>query len=205
MKLTATSTADIDLRELAAFRDDLSTDFEVEVDESQVFLRSAEPPSWIQFLADSPWWVQAFGGYSALYLAELVKEAAKTTWAERAAVARKTKVATQALGRFARRLAKLRALLPERSQLVIGLPVPDHHFGVRFELLGREEDVLAAEIAIFASFVPRLEELIRSEQLDKGRVVGTVNLMVTEELQLKVAWMDRESLSIQERLLRHLQ
>ena len=201
MKLKATSTADIDLRTLAALRDDLSADLEIEVSESQIFLRSAEPPSWIQFLADAPWWVQAFGAYSALYVAELVKEAAKTTWAERAAIVRKAKVTTKVLGRFARRLARLRSSLPERSQLVIGLPVPDDYFGVRFELLGRDEDVLAAEIAVFASFVPALEQLIRSERLEQGRVVGAINLLVTDDLRLKVAWMDRESLGIQERVL----
>lgn len=203
MNLRASSTGDIRLESLRQFRDELSTDLDIEVDEGQIYLRSAEPPSWIQFLAEAPWWVQAFGAYSALYIAELVKEAAKTTWSERAAIARKTRAATQKLGSFTRRLARLRATIPEQSQLIIGLPVPDDHFGTRFELLGRDEDVLAAEVAVFASFVPALEDLFLSEQLDKDRVVGAINLLVTEELYLRVTWMDRETLSIQERLLRH--
>lgn len=203
MKLRATSTADIPLQALREFRHDLSADLDIDVDESQIYLRSAEPPSWIQFLAEAPWWVQAFGAYSALYVAELAKEAAKTTWAERAAIAHKTLAATQKLGRFADRLTQLRTALPKHSQLVIGLPVPDDHFGARFELLGRDEDVLAAEVAVFASFVPALEALVRTEHLDQGRVIGAINLLVSEEPFLKVAWMDRESLSFQERLLRH--
>lgn len=203
MNLRATSTADIQLQSLWAFRDELSDDLDIVVDESQVYLCSIEPPSWVQFFAESSWWVQAFGAYSAVYVAELVKEAAKTTWAERAAIARKTLRAKQKLGAFARRLAMLCATLPKHSQLVIGLPVPDNHFGTRFELLGRDEDVLAAEVAVFASFVPALEGLVRTEQLDKGRVVGAINLMVTEQLCLKVAWMDKETLSINERLLQH--
>jgi hypothetical protein len=203
MKLRATSTADIRLQALCEFRSDLSADLDIEVDESQIYLRSAEPPSWIQFLAEAPWWVQGFGAYSALYVAELTKEAAKTTWAERASIARRTVAATQKLGRFAHRLAQLRTALPKHSQLVIGLPVPDDHFGARFELLGIDEDVLAAEVAVFASFVPALEALVRTERLDQGRAIGAINLLVTEELFLKVAWMDRETLSFQERLLRH--
>jgi len=203
MKLIATSTADIDLKSLASFRDDLSDEFDIEVDENQIFLRSAEPPSWIQFLADAPWWLKAFGGYAALYVAELVKEAAKTTWAERAAIARKSKQTTKSLGRFARHLVNLRSSLPERSRLVIGLPIPDDHFGVRFELLGKDEDVLAAEIAVFVGFVPAIERLIELEGLKQGRVVGAINLLVTADMCLTVAWMDRETLTIQERMLHH--
>lgn len=79
----------------------------------------------------------------------------------------------------------------------------DDYFGVRFELLGRDEDVLAAELAVFVSFVPAIEALIEKEQLAQGRVAGAVTLLVDEELSLTVAWMDSDTLRSHVRILRH--
>ena len=45
----------------------------------EIVLKSFEAPSWIRILAEAPWWLQAFGACAALYVAELVKGAAKAT------------------------------------------------------------------------------------------------------------------------------
>jgi hypothetical protein len=73
MPLVALATSDVSQATLEEFGKDLSPDFEFEVSDGRIFLRSAEPPSWIQLFADAPWWIQGLGAYAALYVAELVK------------------------------------------------------------------------------------------------------------------------------------
>ena len=85
--MRALFTSDISLTTLQAVSAELSGDFQLEVDESQIFLRSAEPPSWVTFIAEADWWVKAMAAYAALYIAEIVKEAGKDSWKNRAKVA----------------------------------------------------------------------------------------------------------------------
>src|SRR5688500_6001625 len=77
------STADVPLDSVRDLASDLGTDIPTEVDESQIFMRSTEPPSWVSLLADADMWVKLLGAYAALFVAELVKEAAKDTWRNR--------------------------------------------------------------------------------------------------------------------------
>jgi hypothetical protein len=175
---------------------------ELQVDERLILLRSAEPPSWIQFFAEAPWWVKALGAYAALYVAEITKEAGRDTWRNRAKVASAAIGSKNQIARFARGLLKLKARVAPRTKLVLGLPIPDDYFGVRFELVGRDEDLLAAEIALFARYVPAIERLIEAEGLRYGRVTGAVMLTIGDDTSLRVTWMDRERLEVEERVLR---
>jgi hypothetical protein len=103
--------------------------------------------------------------------------------------------------KVARSVLRLRASLPERTKLVLGLPIPDDYFGVRFELVGRDEEILAAEISLFVRYVPAIEKLIQTEEL-RGKVTGAIILLIQEDLSLKVTWMNRQLLKIEERVLR---
>lgn len=167
-----------------------------------IVLRSAEPPSWIQLFAEAPWWVQALSAYAAVYVAEIVKGAGKETWQNRAKIASTVAGTMNRIARFAFSLIKLKSAAKARTKLVLGLPVPDDHFGVRFELIGQDEDVLATEIALFVNYIPAIEQLIEAEGLSEGQVTGAIILVVTDDASLRVTWMDRECLEVQERLLR---
>jgi hypothetical protein len=80
--MKVTSTRDVPLDVLRDLRAELGPEFDLDV-EGQVALLSAEPPSWIAFIAESHWWVQALAAYAALYVAEIVKEAGKDSWKSR--------------------------------------------------------------------------------------------------------------------------
>lgn len=199
--MKALATSDIDPALLRTLRADLSPELELTIDERTVSLKSAEPPSWIQFFAEAPWWIQALGAYAAVYVAELVKEAGRETWKQKAQLAHRTVDASNRMVKVARSVLRLRASLPERTKLVLGLPIPDDYFGVRFELVGRDEEILAAEISLFVRYVPAIEKLIQTEEL-RGKVTGAIILLIQEDLSLKVTWMNRQLLKIEERVLR---
>jgi hypothetical protein len=199
MKITATS--DIDLTELQPYWSELESELAVLIEERTVFLRSVNPPTWIQFFADSAWWVKALGAYAAIYVAAIIKEAGGDTWRDRARLVAPAIETENRVLKLARALVRLREQLPARCKLVLGLPVPDDYFGVRFELLGRDQEVLAAEIALFVQYVPAIERLIESEGIEYGEVTGAVTLVIEEDSSLRVAWMDRESLKVAKRIV----
>jgi hypothetical protein len=198
--MKALATSDIDPNLLEALRAELAPDIELAIDERSIAMKSVEPPSWIQFFAEAPWWAQALGAYAAIYVAELVKEAGKETWKQRANLASRSVSAANGVVKLARSLLRLRAALPGRSKLVLGLPVPDDYFGVRFELVGREEAILSAEIALFVSYIPFIEKLIETESL-RNKVTGSIILVIQEDFSLRITWMDRHSLTVEERVL----
>lgn len=199
--MKALATSDIDPNVLESLRHELSPDLELVLDKRSIMLRSAEPPSLIQFFAEGQWWLKALGAYAALYVAEIVKEAGKETWKNRTKILRVSVAAGDKILKFARALTKMRESLPVRSKLVLGLPVPDEYFGVRYELVAREADLMASEIALFVSYIPQIEKLVVSEGLRKGNVTGPLMLTTCDDLTLKVTWMDRKSLTIEERAL----
>ena len=68
--MKAHSTSDVSLDLLRELRHELAPEIELEVDDRQTFFKSAEPPSWVAFLAESEWWAKALAAYAALYVAK---------------------------------------------------------------------------------------------------------------------------------------
>ena len=104
--MKALATSDIDPNLLEALRAELAPDIELAIDERSIAMRSVEPPSWIQFFAEAPWWAQALGAYAAVYVAELVKEAGKETWKQRANLASRSVSAANGVVKLARSLLR---------------------------------------------------------------------------------------------------
>lgn len=195
------ATGDIDRKRLETFVSDLEGALDVQLDGRTKMFKSLEPPSFIDFFATAPWWVQGLGALAAAYVAGLAEEAGKQTWKERARLVRAVVDANNKIARLARALNKLRSGGRSDTKLGLALPVPDDYFGTRVELLGKDDDVIAAEIALFVHHLPKLEQLIEAEGLKAGRATGPVILMIEDDASMRVHWMDRKSLDVQERRL----
>ena len=195
------STSDVPLSALRSLADELGEEFELEVDESQVFLRSTDPPSWVTFLAEASWWNKLLGAYAALYVAELVKEAAKETWRSRGKALVAAKSAGHQLRRLAASVAELRSRLSGPTTLGLGLPVPDELFSTRLTLDGTDPDELAIQIALFIHHLPALSQLISTHALADGNAGTGVFLRLRDDGALLVSWHDRHTLKIHEHVL----
>jgi len=200
-RLKITATSDVNPASLERLCSELQPDLDLSLDERSIFLKSAEPPSWIQFVALAPWWIKALGAYAALYVAEIVKEAGKETWKKRAEIARAAAGAGNKILKFARSLVALRERISPRTKFVFGLPVPDDYPGTRLELTGKDESTIAAEIALFVSYLPAIERLIEAEGL-QGKVAFGMTLRIAGDSSLRVAWMIPDSSKTEERTLR---
>jgi len=200
MFLRARSTADVSLKDLDALRADLAPEISLVVEGGQIRMLSADPPSWVSFLADAPWWVQTLGLYASVYVAELFKEAAKTTWKERASIASAASRGAGQIARLARVLVRFSRSRRRDSQLRLALPIPNDYFGVSLEIIGREEDLVAAEIALFVRHVPAIEALLGQEAV-RSRITGLVAVQLLEDGSAKLTWMNKETLDFEESIL----
>lgn len=196
MPLRIRSTADVALSDLDQLGRDLQPGIDVFVETGQIHLRSEDPPSWVRFVADAPWWLQTMGLYASVYVAELFKEAAKTTWKERATFLSTAGRGVNHLTSLARSLVQFRRARKRSTTLQLALPIPHDYFGVQFELLGREEDLVAAEIAMFVQHVPGIQALLEQEAV-RQQVTGMVVVQILDDGSAKVTWMDKDSLEFQ--------
>lgn len=198
--LDIVSTADVALADLELFADHVGSQFEVSVSKSQIHLRSVDPPSWATLLAEAPWWIQGLGAAAALYVAELVKEAAKETWRERAKVLGTVKTAGNRLGKLAEGLVDLRNRLSAPTTLGIGLPVPSEFFPTHLAIEGNGLEEVTAQLALFVHHLPALSRLL-SEQGAAERAATGVHLELQDDGALSVWWHDRETLAVNRHLL----
>src|ERR1017187_10008870 len=79
-QMRVTWTKDVSLEDLRKLSTELGSDFEIEIDEMPRSYKSAVPPSWVRCYAENSWWIKGLGAYAAIYVAEIVTEAAKNTW-----------------------------------------------------------------------------------------------------------------------------
>lgn len=130
-------------------------------------------------------------------MAEIVKEAAKESWKNRAKATALVVGAANKVKLFAEKVVRLKKKLPERTDIVVALPIPNDYFGVRLTLSVDDADLLAYQIALFVSHMPRLIEAIRNEKLDGPRVANGLFLELQDNGDLKVTWFNRESLELE--------
>jgi len=194
--LKAVSTGDVSLKILRDLSEELAPEIELEVDDRQIFMRSAEPPSWLTLLAEADWWIQGLAAYAALYVAEIVKEAAKDTWEGRARAVAAVKATGNRLWHLAEGIARLRVQISPRTRIEVGLPFPDEHFPARLEF-----NVSTTE-EIFVHHLPGLEALISSRAIDGDHLAAGMYLKLLADGSLEVSWQDAHTLEVQEHILR---
>lgn len=192
-QLKVISTSDVPLEFLDELENELGPHYQVNTN-SRIALCSIEPPSWVTFLADAPWWLQAFSAYAAMYIGSIVQEAGKDTWKNRAkALAAARKIATK-IPTFASALKKHANKLKASTELRIGIPVPDQICSTELMLTSRDEIEIALELSLFVHFLPELMELLDQEGLTQGKASGIVWLRFRDDLSLEVSWFDKDTL-----------
>lgn len=194
--MKAISTSDVPLPVLNEISEGLLPEVKLDVDDHQIFFKSADPPSCITLLADLPWWVQAMGGYAALYIAELVKEAGKDTWKGRAKLLSPLGSAGGGIAKLAQAIAFLRARVSSRTKIEIALPFPEEYFSSRLEIAGSSVEEVAIQVALFVHHLPALKELIQHRGLNRDSIAGGLTLTLQKDGHLKVSWQDGETSEI---------
>ena len=186
-------TVDIDREALDAFVADLREEFGVDTSTQRIALRSLEPPSWLQLVAEAPWWLQALGACAAIYVTELLKGAAKAT-------VRAISKSDSALSALASSVCELRKRHPVRTEVMIGLPVPDERSGALLAIKADSLEGVKHEIALFVYHLPELMELMETEELSRN-AVGIIQLVLMDEGHVEVRWTDNDTLERRTKIL----
>lgn len=190
----------IDIATIQEFEESLGKDLNAALDERGLSYRSPNAPSFVQLLADAPWWAQLLGTAASLLVAEIIKEAGKDAWKQKSKLAAVVAAAGAKMLRLGSSIVSLRENLPKGTTIAVGLPIPDDIFGLRLNL-GESGLDLVDEITIFALYLPLIEKAIERNALSEGKVTGAIFASLHEDLSLKIAWMDRGSLRIIEERL----
>lgn len=185
------STFDIDAEVVTSSAKRLRDELGIEVDQRRITLLSSDVPSWVIFLADLDWWIKGFGLFATLYVTEIVKAAGKSTWS---AIANKlTTPKDNKVARLADNLSELKAKLPEKTKLKIGLPFPNDRFATQLTLNGTDATTIAIEVGLFLHHLPSFAELVESEKFTEETVETAIFLSLNTDGSLEVSWFDSES------------
>ena len=184
----------VDQDALDALVADIKTMFNTNAPTRAITLKSFEDPSWIKLLAEAPWWTHALGAYAALYVAEIVKGAAKSTIQALSNRPNRLRVFSAVMSDFSKRH-------PERTSITIGLPVPDEVFGTVLTIRPESLSEIEHGIALFVHHLPKLMELIDSEELS-DRAFRVVQLQLLGDGSMQVRWIDNSEFAEQKRTLR---
>jgi hypothetical protein len=184
------STGDVSVDVLREWSRNVDIGVPLNVRQDQTFMRSAEPPSWVQILGESSEWLQAFRTAAAVYVAEIIREAAKETWKNRNEIRIAITDATTALFRFASKIIELRKKLAARTVIDVGVPIPEKFYGIRFALPPSDDPtVVALDIALFVHYLPEVLQAIHDERIAEQAVAGIV-LALRSDGSLEMGWHD---------------
>ena len=199
MKILA--TRDVDDHVLDLLRQALDLKLQVTTERGIVALMAAEAPSWVRLIAEASWWQQTLGASATLFVAELIKEAAKDSWKNRAKAISLAVVAGSKLKELAVELLSLRRRLSPKTEIVFAIPVPDDYFGTQLKLSAQDEISLQLEVALFVHHFPALTELMRTEQFVVHKPATGLFLELLPNGDLQVMWFDAKTLAQRQRVL----
>jgi len=194
------STDDVPIAILRELSRELEPDIKVSVDDRQIGLRSVDPPSWITFLAETDWWLKALAAYSAIYIAELVKEGAKETWKNRSKISSGLKTAGNKIWKLSSEIARLKSRMAKRTKLQIGTP-EQNQFSCSLEFFGSDAEMLAVQIALFIHHLPAVRDIFSTETQSEKRILGSVLLILLDDSSLEVSWIDAKTFFRERRIL----
>ena len=197
------ATHDVPNSELAALAASITSVGPVVVRDARALFKSAEPPSWISLIEQAPIWLKILGGPASLWAAGFFGEAGKESWQNRSAIAKRLRdPATRPLRSLVEAIKAFRMSVRLETDVDIGLPYPDDHFGTKLRLNGRDTELLTAEIALFVHHLPRLVLLLKEIAESGDGIIGGISLSLDDDGSLVVVWMGRESLEQHTRVLR---
>lgn len=195
-------TSDVSQAQIDDLCRDLRPFVNVDTDAGIVGYKSTDAPSWIRLVADLSWWQQALSAYAALYVAELVKEAAKESWRSRRKVVSAVFSGAHSLRAIARAVKSSADTYEPRTEIVLFLPEPDSYFGTGLRLFTDSSDELEVQLALFTHHLSGVREIIdRNTAVNCDPATGYF-LRISDDGDMIVEWFHPSTLEKQSETLR---
>lgn len=157
-----------------------------------VFRKAADPsaiPQYIQLIGDLVWWLPLLvpaRWFLKSYLETLGPIAAHATRDGLAALFKKEEV--KPLADVAAALADAREARSGRVEIVIGLDIPDPHFGTALHMTQESAEEIAVPLAVFVTRADELSAVMNAE-VEGGRgPLGRATITLEKDGGLTVRW-----------------
>lgn len=164
----------------------------IEADEQRIMLFSAEPPAWVEIIANASTWQKVIGGAAGLYCAGLLKAAGEETWKSRKELARaviqRVGPGVQRIREFVRAVAAVK--LDRRKDVTVSI-VGDN---MRFRLFLADEDEAIHTVATSVYLMQRIRTVIdeiKDRVSEDNRLLGKVDVTVGDD-GFTVEWTSPE-------------
>ena len=157
-----------------------------------LFFKAVDPPSVLQLLGDAGAWLP-LSAAAAFYLSTLAKRAADATWDGLASLFNSNEV--KPLADVSKTLATAADSVDAKVSIVVGLNIPDDHFGTAISIKpGDPEDVGR----VLASFIVHVEQISKAMEAEvkAGRTPhGRASIELQHNGSLLVSWMAQDDFS----------
>lgn len=189
------STSDIPLDDVSnVFAEELRSN-QIEIDRSQFFFKSMEPPSWIHLVVSLTWWQAALVGAGSAVMGGFFHEMGRDAWKNREAVGDAVRATPEALWKLADRIVELQTLMPPTTRIRIGFPLEDELHPALYSIEGIAVGEIANELGQFGRNATLIQEFL---DRDEPALSGPATITLTEGGGLILRWLDRQALKERE-------
>ena len=184
-------TEKFDAENAAAIRAELSKYLKVS-EPRFISMRSADPPSFLQLLGDVSAWLPLKAAV-AVYLSTLAKRAGDATWNRLASLFNSNEV--KPLADVTKTLATAADSVDGEVTIVVGLNIPDEHFGTAISIMPGDPEEMARVLASFIVHVEQISKAMRAE-VEAGRTpLGPAIIKLQDDGSLMVSWVAQADFS----------
>lgn len=168
------------------------------VGEPQFLLRKsadATLTSIIQVLGDAAAWLP-LPVPATIFLSTIAKRAGDATWNHFAVLCNKKEI--KPLADVAFTLASVSKMVDGKVEIVVGLDIPDDHFGTAMSIGSNNPEEIALKLSHFVVHANQLSKTMQSE-VDKGHApLGPAVIELQEDGSLSVKWRARSDSQVHE-------
>jgi len=168
-------------------------------DQRITHLRSTEPPSWLKVFADVAEWISPLKVIATVFFSQLAKNAADDLWKNKARIAvllRET--AALPLRKFAEALSEAKRGSQANTDIVVGLPIPDDHFGTALIVPTETIEDAAAALAVFVCHAEEIDATVRAAIEGGEGPASSVRILLRPNGQVLLRWQHQKTLEIVE-------
>ena len=169
------------------------------------FRKGADPaaiPQYIQLIGDLVWWLPLLvpaKWFLKSYLETLGPMAAHATRDGLAALFKKEEV--KPLADVATALADARDASSGRIEIVVGLNIPDPHFGTALHITANSAEEIAHALAVFVTHANELSTIMKAEVAAGRAPLGRALITLEKDGGLTIRWRCKDFADHEKRIL----
>ncbi len=151
-----------------------------------ILFKAVDPPAILKLLGDAEAWLP-LSAPATVYLSVLAKRAADATWNRLASLFNSNEV--KPLADVAKTLATAANSVDGEATIVVGLNIPDDHFGTAISIKPGDPEEVARVLASFIVHAEQISKAMRAEVEASRTPLGPAIIKLQDNDSLLVSWV----------------